>query len=380
MPILKSVSSAGKSASSLKRLIDYVSDRDDEKVKFGKFNINGDPFKEMINTKKLWHKEEGRQYKHLIISFKPGEVDMETANKFVLDFCSRNEKLKNHEVLIATHGDRNHIHSHLVINSVDFATGEKYSHSKKELEEYKKIVDELAREYDLEIPLRGLSRERTLHKEAVYNLNEYKARGLGLGLGEGYGWKDKIKEKFLRAYNEKPESIEDLNKKMESDNITITKRGKNYTLTLNKDGKEHKIRLTTLLKDHISDITPESLERTFSFNKTCRIQEENRREEIKNKMRELDFLNKKIENKEFEYRTLENKIAEKKEEKENLINDNEWLESDNQTLKTKNEELRRESRSLDEELKEKYKLLKNEELKAKELEEIAKNRGWELDL
>lgn len=155
MAILRSLSSKAKSATSLKRLINYVSNVDEDKVKLSKFNINGDPFKEMMNTKKLWHKEEGRQCKHLIISFKPGEIDLEKADNFAFDFCLRNEKLKNYEVFIATHGDKEHIHSHLIINSVSFATGEKYNHSKYELEKYKDIVDELAMEYGLEIPARG---------------------------------------------------------------------------------------------------------------------------------------------------------------------------------------------------------------------------------
>lgn len=160
MAILKSLSSKSKDASSLKRLINFVSDVDKEKVRFGNFNINDEPFREMMSTKKLWHKEEGRQYKHLIISFKPGKINLDKANDFAFEFCFSNEKLKNYEIFIATHGDREHIHSHLIINSVNFATGEKYSHSRKELEEYKDIVDELAREYGLEIPERGKKRNK----------------------------------------------------------------------------------------------------------------------------------------------------------------------------------------------------------------------------
>lgn len=64
-------------------------------------------------------------YYHLFQSFHPDEpITPETANEIALKFAQ--EQFKGYEVLVATHIDREHIHSHFILNSVSAETGLKY--------------------------------------------------------------------------------------------------------------------------------------------------------------------------------------------------------------------------------------------------------------
>lgn len=74
-------------------------------------------FNEMMNTKIQYRKTDGRMYYHLFQSFHPDEpITPETAHEIALKFAQ--EQFKGYEVLVATHIDREHIHSHFIVNSV----------------------------------------------------------------------------------------------------------------------------------------------------------------------------------------------------------------------------------------------------------------------
>ena len=77
-------------------------------------------YDDFLNTKLLYHKDGGRMFYHLVQSFPSGvEVDSDKAHAAALKLA---EQFKDHEVLVCTHTDRDHVHSHLIINSVDFET------------------------------------------------------------------------------------------------------------------------------------------------------------------------------------------------------------------------------------------------------------------
>src|SRR5699024_12866059 len=70
---------------------------------------------------------------HVIQSFKPDEVTPEKANQVGLELSKK--LAPNHEVAVYTHDDTNHVHNHIVINSVNFETGKKYqAHGKEAIE------------------------------------------------------------------------------------------------------------------------------------------------------------------------------------------------------------------------------------------------------
>lgn len=107
-------------------------------------------YNEMINTKLHYKKADGRMYYHLLQSFHPDEnLTPETAHEIALRFAEEN--FPGYEVLVATHVDRNHIHSHLVINSVNAENGYKYHSDNKEIQRLRDSSDKLCLEYGLSV-------------------------------------------------------------------------------------------------------------------------------------------------------------------------------------------------------------------------------------
>ena len=104
----------------------------------------------MINTKLRYKKADGRMYYHLLQAFHPDEnLTPETAHEIALRFAEEN--FPGYEVLVATHVDRNHIHSHLVINSVNAESGYKYHSDNKEIQRLRDSSDKLCLKYGLSV-------------------------------------------------------------------------------------------------------------------------------------------------------------------------------------------------------------------------------------
>lgn len=107
-------------------------------------------YNEMMNTKLRYKKASGRMYYHLLQSFQPDEnLTPETAHEIALKFVEEN--FPGYEVLVATHVDRNHIHSHFVINSVNADNGYKYHSDNKEIQRLRDSSDKLCLEYGLSV-------------------------------------------------------------------------------------------------------------------------------------------------------------------------------------------------------------------------------------
>lgn len=97
----------------------------------------------------LYGKETGIQAHLVIQSFKPGEVTPEKANKIGLELA---EKIApNHQVTVYTHDDTEHIHNHIVINSVDIETGKKYQSNRKQMNLVKEMSNKLCLENNLSV-------------------------------------------------------------------------------------------------------------------------------------------------------------------------------------------------------------------------------------
>src|SRR5690606_28171888 len=101
-------------------------------------------------TRELWGKNNGIQAHHVIQSFKPGEVTPEQANEIGQELAK--EIAEGYEAVVYTHTDKEHIHNHIVINSVNFETGKKYhAHGKEELFNIREASDRLCRERGLHV-------------------------------------------------------------------------------------------------------------------------------------------------------------------------------------------------------------------------------------
>ena len=167
MAIIKSVKKIGKTHKALKALISYVGEKATLTSGINcsdNFNTVAEEFKV---TKEFYGKEEGRQYKHIVQSFSENEVTPEKAHEIGLEFC---KCFKGFEVFMVTHTDRDHIHNHIVLNSVNLETGLKYHESKSDLEKLKDISDTICLKNNLSIIDRKIKSENI----TTYDLNSYK--------------------------------------------------------------------------------------------------------------------------------------------------------------------------------------------------------------
>ena len=106
-------------------------------------------YREFMNTKRFYEKTGGRMYYHVVQSFAPEEqLTAETAHEIALKLA---EQFTGFEVLVCTHTDRDHLHSHLIINSVSTEDGRKYHSDKDNIQRIRMASDELCMQYGLSV-------------------------------------------------------------------------------------------------------------------------------------------------------------------------------------------------------------------------------------
>ncbi len=106
-------------------------------------------YDDFLRTKLLYRKERGTMFYHMVQSFPAGEdVDPATAHAAALKLA---EWFEGREVLVCTHIDRDHIHSHFLINSVSFEDGKKLHISEQELIELRQRNDHVCMEFGLPV-------------------------------------------------------------------------------------------------------------------------------------------------------------------------------------------------------------------------------------
>ena len=146
----------------MRNVLEYV--LRDEKVKEGYVEIAGPYSGETINydevyrswlaEKRLWDKDSGRMYAHNIISFHkdeqvtPEQV-LEIGKKFAEKFFA------NHQYVIGVHQDKEHLHCHIVTNSVSYLDGIKLHQTKRDLERQKEFTNRLCIERGLTVAEKG---------------------------------------------------------------------------------------------------------------------------------------------------------------------------------------------------------------------------------
>ena len=106
-------------------------------------------YDDFLNTKLLYHKDGGVMFYHMVQSFPKGaEVDPRQAHEAARRLA---EYFDGCEVLICTHVDREHIHSHCIINSVNFETGKKLHMAKEQIQELMRRNDAICQEMGLPV-------------------------------------------------------------------------------------------------------------------------------------------------------------------------------------------------------------------------------------
>lgn len=288
MAIYKSVKGVGKTSASLKNILEYVGkERQEERVyQTTGINISEDyekAFKQMMITKRVYNKLDGRQYRHHIQSFSPEEISPKKAHEIAIEFAEKN--FKNFDVFISTHIDKEHIHNHFIINTIDRESGMKFreltqkeNETKREkkshefyLENLKKESDKLCLEYGLSVIDRTKKKSINIYDKKEYHALQKKGYKVQLAFS--------VKDTAMIA-----KSKEEFIEKMAKKGVTVdwTEKKKHITFHFLEEGKKS-IRLANLEKTFQEDLfSKDSLERQIEKNQ-AQAQEQKMKIEIQEK-------------------------------------------------------------------------------------------------
>lgn len=150
MSIFKAIGvKVGKNAS-LKGIINYVLQpkKTEEQLTTGFCCDVSKALETFKETKQCFGKLEGRQYYHFVQSFPPNEnITAQQAHDVAVQFAERCKKFWGFEMIIVTHKDRDHLHTHFVMNSVSFINGRKFHLTRKELAAMKELQNQVSIEF-----------------------------------------------------------------------------------------------------------------------------------------------------------------------------------------------------------------------------------------
>jgi Relaxase/Mobilisation nuclease domain. len=270
MAVIKAVSSKA----GIGQALDYVTkeEKTEDKLVSG-LHCEPDTVKdEMQATKELWGKTGGRTYKHFVQSYHEDEhITPEQAHKNAVELAKNTEAWKGHEVLIATHIDRGHIHTHFIVNSVNYENGHKLQWSKADLQNLKDRCNEQSRQQGLHVPEKGKTfsgeeREETVawNKE-TYNLLKQAEKGEVKSYVQDIALSvmdcretARSREDFIKQMNERGYGVDwqDSHKYITFTDLERQSQGE----------KQCKVRNNKLEKYYAVDFGKESLEHGFEIN------------------------------------------------------------------------------------------------------------------
>ena len=204
-------------------------------------------FDEFLSTKHLHRKDGGVMFYHMVQSFPKGaDVDPRTAHEAARQLAGYFEGC---EVLVCTHTDREHIHSHCIINSVNFETGRKVHMADEQIQELRVCNDQICEE----LGLPKFQRDEQKHSRAMSNAEYYTA-------SKGESWKFELMrviDECMRYAGNREEFLALL--RAEGYDATWTDSRKNITYTT-PDGR--KCRDSKL---HIEKYLKENMEAEFGY-------------------------------------------------------------------------------------------------------------------
>ena len=117
-----------------------------------------------------------KAFKHYVQSFAPDElITPEQAHEIAKEFVECCPQFKGFEVLIATHQDKEHIHTHFVLNSVSFEDGHKFQQKSTELQAMKDLSDKICLAHGLSLTYKGKAFDGSEREETTaYRKEQYR--------------------------------------------------------------------------------------------------------------------------------------------------------------------------------------------------------------
>lgn len=251
MAINKIITAKASTHSAMKSCIAYVL-RDDKTPDrligiTGPYNYQDittqNVYDSFLNEKQAWDKDSGRMYMHSVISFHKDEyITPQEAYDFVLKLVTEEPFYKDYQNLIAIHQEKNHIHSHIVTNTVSYIDGHKEHHSANDVKALMERTNKFCLERGLTVAHKGQHFDGTAIEQptiAPFHNNEYR-----LNEQKKESWKREILNtinEVLKTSSSKNEFIESMN----NNGITVnwSDDRKHVTFT---DMEGHKVRSSTL--------------------------------------------------------------------------------------------------------------------------------------
>ena len=270
MAINKTINKRTNTHGAMRNCIEYVLRQDKTNELFtcvtGPYchdEINYDlVYRTFLEEKKVWDKDSGRMYAHNIISWhKDEQITPEQALEFGKEFAEN--WFSGFQTLVAVHKDKDHIHCHLVTNSVSYEDGRKLHNTKKDLERMKQLTNQMCRKRGLTVAEKGKHFDGSQiekGKVIAWSKDKYNL------------FRQQVKDSFvadcamavLRALENcisKEKFIEKM--KQFGWNVNWTEKRKHITFQ-NQEGK--KVRDSNLSKTFHLDISKEDLENEFDRN------------------------------------------------------------------------------------------------------------------
>lgn len=201
MPIVHFINNKSQTSSGMRNVLAYVSKAEKTELEDKRFvtalNCSADTAYEEFNaTKNLYHKNSGRLYYHLVQSFPSGyEIAPELVHKIAVEFAEK--AFRKYECVVATHIDREHVHSHIVFNSVSFGDGRKYHSDKNTVQELMNLSDEICRKYGVQ------TLEKQKHKQSKDILSDREYRSAVRGESWKFQLMSTITEVMKKAKSKK---------------------------------------------------------------------------------------------------------------------------------------------------------------------------------
>lgn len=274
MAIIKAVSSKA----SIGKSINYITQdkKTNDKLISGIECSPDTAITEMQTTKEMWNKNKGREYYHFVQSFPKDEIiTPREAHTIALKLAE--QRFKGHEVVLATHTDREHLHTHFIVNSVNHEDGKKLHWKNDELQKMKDMSDDICREHGKSICVKN-------DELGIYSGKKYKAFERAMTsdyksyVHECYKAISKVKEQAINK--------EDFVTKMRDEGFDTNWKDNRKHITFtdiereNHGEKKCKVRNSNLEKTYKEPFGKEDLERGFERNYESKRTEQQAREQL----------------------------------------------------------------------------------------------------
>ena len=155
MAIFTAVRNKKQTAGTMMGVLKYVTQAcktmlDDQWMVTGHNCVARASYLEMMTTKQQFRKTDGRQFYHFVQSF-PAEDGLtpQQVNAIGVEFAQK--QFPDFEVVVATHLDTNHLHNHLVVNSVNCKDGKKLHQNAADLQRHRQVNDEICMAHGLQV-------------------------------------------------------------------------------------------------------------------------------------------------------------------------------------------------------------------------------------